>query len=77
MAASDNRDKIIDYAGDFRLKACTIISYRKSPKSEKATRQNILPQEIRKVFRRRLQCKEDILKVFRGREKGKERETPE
>ena len=44
MAASDNRDKIIDYAGDFRLKACTIISYRKSPKSEKATRQNILPQ---------------------------------
>jgi len=44
MAASDNRDKIIDYAGDFRLKACTIISYRKSPNSEKATRQNILPQ---------------------------------
>ena len=35
MAASDNRDNIIDYAGDFRLKACTIISYRKSPTSEK------------------------------------------
>ncbi len=46
MAASDNTDKIIDYAGDFRLKACTIISYRKSPTSEKATRQNILPQVL-------------------------------
>lgn len=46
MAASDNRDNIIDYAGDFRLKACTIISYRKSPTSEKATRQNILPQVL-------------------------------
>jgi len=44
MAASDNKDNIIDYAGDFRLKACTIISYRKAPGSEKASRVNILPQ---------------------------------
>ena len=44
MAASDNQDNILDYAGAFKLKACTIISYRKSNNSEKATRQNILPQ---------------------------------
>ena len=46
MAASDNRDNIIDYAGDFRLKACNIISYRKANNSEKAVRQNILPQVL-------------------------------
>ena len=46
MAVSDNHDNIINYAGDFRLKACTIISYRKAGNSEKATRQNILPQAI-------------------------------
>lgn len=46
MAASDNQDNIINYAGDFRLKACTIISYRKASNSEKAVRQNILPQTM-------------------------------
>ena len=46
MAASDNSDNIINYAGDFRLKACTIISYRKAGNSEKAVRQNILPQTM-------------------------------
>tara|TARA_B100000900_G_scaffold56651_1_gene42363 strand:+ start:842 stop:2302 length:1461 start_codon:yes stop_codon:yes gene_type:complete len=44
MAALDDNDNIINYAGDFRLKACTIISYRKAGNSEKAIRQNILPQ---------------------------------
>ena len=46
MAASDNKDNIINYAGDFRLKVCNIISYRKSNNSEKAVRQNILPQTM-------------------------------
>ena len=46
MAVSDNHDNIINYAGDFRLKAVTIISYRKAGNSEKAVRQNILPQTI-------------------------------
>ena len=46
MAASDNNDNIINYAGDFRIKACTIISYRKAGNSEKAVRQNILPQTM-------------------------------
>ena len=44
MAASDNQDNILDYAGAFKLKVCNIISYRKSDNSEKAVRQNILPQ---------------------------------
>jgi len=46
MAVSDNNDNIINYAGDFRLKACTIISYRKAGNSDKAIRQNILPQTV-------------------------------
>lgn len=44
MAASDNQDNILDYAGAFKLKTCNILSYRKSNNSEKAVRQNILPQ---------------------------------
>ena len=44
MAASDNQDNIINYAGDFRLKTCNIISYRKSSNSEKALRFNMAPQ---------------------------------
>ena len=46
MAASDNQDNILDYAGAFKLKTCNIISYRKSNNSEKAVRQNILPQVL-------------------------------
>jgi len=46
MAASDNNDNNINYAGDFRIKACTIISYRKAEGSEKALRVNILPQTM-------------------------------
>jgi len=46
MAASDNQDNIINYAGDFRLKTCTIISFRKADGSEKAFRVNILPQTM-------------------------------
>jgi hypothetical protein len=44
MAASDNSDNIINYAGDFRVKTCTIISYRQAPDSEEAFRVNVLPQ---------------------------------
>ena len=44
MAASDNQDNIINYAGDFRLKTCNIISYRKASNSEKALRFNMAPQ---------------------------------
>jgi len=44
MAAADNNDNIINYAGDFRIKHCTIISYRKSPDSNLAFRVNVLPQ---------------------------------
>ena len=46
MAASDNQDNIINYAGDFRIKVCNIISYRKGNNSEKSVRQNILPQTM-------------------------------
>jgi len=46
MAASDNQDNIINYAGDFRLKTCNIISFRKAEGSEKAFRVNILPQTM-------------------------------
>ena len=46
MAASDNQDNILDYAGAFKLKACNIISYRRANNSEKAVRQNILPQVL-------------------------------
>ncbi len=46
MAASDNKDNIINYAGDFRLKTCNIISFRKAEGSEKAFRANILPQTM-------------------------------
>ena len=46
MAASDNQDNIINYAGDFRIKVCNIISYRKGNNSEKSIRQNILPQTM-------------------------------
>ena len=46
MAASDNQDNIINYAGDFRLKTCNIISFRKAEGSEKAFRANILPQTM-------------------------------
>lgn len=44
MAFADNNDKNINYAGDFRIKVATIISYRKAPDSELAFRVNILPQ---------------------------------
>ena len=46
MAQSENRDNNIEYAGDFRFKVCNIISYRKGNNSEKAVRQNILPQTL-------------------------------
>ena len=46
MAASDNKDNIINYAGDFRLKTCNIISFRKAEGSEKAFRVNIQPQTM-------------------------------
>ena len=46
MAQSENRDNNIEYAGDFRFKVCNIISYRKGANSEKAVRQNILPQTL-------------------------------
>jgi len=46
MAASDNQDNIINYAGDFRLKTCNIISFRKAEGSEKAFRVNIQPQTM-------------------------------
>jgi len=46
MAASDNTDKIINYAGDFRLKTCNIISFRKAEGSELAFRVNLLPQTM-------------------------------
>jgi len=44
MAFADNNDKNLNFAGDFRIKKCTIISYRKAPESEKAFRVNVLPQ---------------------------------
>ena len=44
MAATDNQDNIINYAGDFRLKTCTIISYRVAEGSEKAFRFDIMNQ---------------------------------
>ena len=34
MAASDNQDNIINYAGDFRVKVVNILSYRKAEGSE-------------------------------------------
>lgn len=46
MAASDNTDNIINYAGDFRLKTCNIISFRKAEGSELAFRVNLLPQTM-------------------------------
>lgn len=46
MAASDNQDNIINYAGDFRIKVCNILSYRKAEGSNKAFRINILPQTM-------------------------------
>tara|TARA_A100001015_G_scaffold35904_1_gene39628 strand:+ start:299 stop:1753 length:1455 start_codon:yes stop_codon:yes gene_type:complete len=44
MAASDNTDKIINYAGDFRAKLINIISYRPAEGSEKAFRFDVLNQ---------------------------------
>ena len=44
MAASDNTDKIINYAGDFRVKRINIISYRPAEGSEKAFRFDVLNQ---------------------------------
>lgn len=46
MAASDNQDNIINYAGDFRIKVVNILSYRVAEGSEKAFRFNILPQTL-------------------------------
>ena len=46
MAASDNQDNIINYAGDFRIKVINILSYRVAEGSEKAFRFNILPQTL-------------------------------
>jgi len=50
MAAPDNNDNIINYAGDFRIKTCNIISYRKAPNAEKAFRMNVLPQLVNISF---------------------------
>lgn len=44
MAFADNNDKNLNFAGDFRIKKCTIISYRKAPDSNLAFRVNVLPQ---------------------------------
>ena len=44
MAASDNQDNIINYAGDFRPKLINIISYRPAEGSEKAFRFDVLNQ---------------------------------
>ena len=44
MAATDNQENIINYAGEFRLKTCTIISYRVAEGSEKAFRFDIMNQ---------------------------------
>ena len=46
MAASDNQDNIINYAGDFRVKVVNILSYRKAEGSEKAFRVNLIPQTM-------------------------------
>ena len=46
MAASDNQDNIINYAGDFRIKVCNILAYRKAEGSEKAFRVNLIPQTM-------------------------------
>ena len=46
MAASDNQDNIINYAGDFRIKVVNILSYRKAEGSEKAFRVNLIPQTM-------------------------------
>ena len=46
MAASDNQDNIINYAGDFRIKKVNIISYRPAEGSEKAFRFDILNQTL-------------------------------
>ena len=46
MAASDNQDNIINYAGDFRIKTVNILSYRKAEGSEKAFRVNLIPQTM-------------------------------
>jgi len=44
MAFADNNDNNLNFAGDFRIKKCTIISYRKAPDSDKSFRVNVLPQ---------------------------------
>ena len=46
MAATDTNDNIINYAGDFRIKVCRIISYRKAEGTELAFRVSILPQTL-------------------------------
>ena len=46
MAATDNQDNIINYAGDFRVKVVNILSYRKAEGSEKAFRVNLIPQTM-------------------------------
>src|SRR6056300_1381404 len=50
MEAPDNNDNIINFAGDFRIKRCTIISYRKAPDSDQAFRVNVLPQLLNLSF---------------------------
>jgi len=44
MAFADKNDKNLNFAGDFRIKKCTILSYRKAPNADKAFRVNVLPQ---------------------------------
>lgn len=44
MAFADNNDNTLNYAGDFRVTVCNIISYRRAPETEKAFRISVLPQ---------------------------------
>ena len=46
MAATDNQDNILNYAGDFRIKVVNILSYRKAEGTEKAFRVNLIPQTM-------------------------------